>query len=306
MPLSASATSHSGRVIGNVHFTKDNASLDAHDRTKLRAIAKDLVDATSITVIGYEQKTSLSKRSSSLGLQRAKAVKRYLLARGITARITIKDGKFPKRNATRATARRVEIRALFPAASPTANPSPSASITEQNVTVVNYFQTVCEEPDCSLQHMRFNFTSVTLTGPSYSRTQVLELQHGGQFTTVQELPSNAHSCEYRTVFRNVPNGTYLAMTSAALTDYGVAHSGWRNLWMTTESSAVIPESLQNSGHAPTFGPGSYFSSAGQSQIGCNLDESYSDIAGQHPVVGTSFTVHGASVQAPRIYANDDC
>ena len=305
-PLTANAKGNRGQVIGTIHFASSNSTLDAHDKRSLRSIALKLATAQSITVTGYEQKTTSNTSESKLGMKRAKVVKDYLRSLGVKATIKLVNAHFPKNNPTKSSARKVVIRSTFDTTTPIVKPTPTASSSAINVTIVNYMQTVYDEPDCSVQHLRFNLTSATLTGTSFTKTQNLEIQHNGQFATVTEFPSYLHICEYRTVFKNVPNGEYVATTSALLTPFGVTNGGWRNFWMTTESTAVLPENLRTSSAPPVLGAGSTFSPNGQSLTACNFDENFSDISQSHPVVGVHVTVNNRSVQAPRVYANDDC
>ena len=302
--LSAKANDNSLGVVHSVQFSRNDARLDAKDKSALLAALPKLNAAATITITGYEQKTANTKNKSTLGLKRAIAVKKFLVSHGVKARISVLNGYFPKALASSASSRKVNIRITSLTATPTTPVVSPSSPTTNDVTVINYFQPRSELADCTQTNIVP--VSVTLSGNSSTRTQNLNIQNDGQRVGVPGLPQYINVCEYKTVFTDVIDGSYVATTSASLTQLGVDNNQWSYFYSSTEDTAQVPASLAIGGNPPIFSPGSIFGEIGSRQNSCNYRDNFANNLDSQPVVGVNVVVNGASLTAPRIYMNEDC
>ncbi len=121
---SASAATTDTKSWEKVYFAPDSTMLTKAAKTELRQIAREYAGASTIVVTGYVQKGGSPWNNYTLAKKRAKAVTKYLKARGMTAKLTTKSGGVPKTGGATTKARRATLAITMPA---TVVPSPSES-----------------------------------------------------------------------------------------------------------------------------------------------------------------------------------
>ncbi len=113
---SASASTSPTKSWEKVYFAAGSTTLTKAAKTELRQIAREYAGASTIVVTGYVQKGGSTWNNYTLAKKRAKAVTKYLKARGMTAKLTTKSGGVPKTGGTSTKARRATLAITMPAA----------------------------------------------------------------------------------------------------------------------------------------------------------------------------------------------
>lgn len=116
--LGISAASADSTSYEKVYFATGSSKLSAATKKELRSIAKTYSTATAVDVTGYVQKGTSTSNNKSLAKARAKAVVKYLKARGMTATFTYTGHGLPHSKSSSSKARRVtlELTTATPAA----------------------------------------------------------------------------------------------------------------------------------------------------------------------------------------------
>ncbi len=194
---SASAATTPTKSWEKVYFAPDSTELTKAAKIELRQIAREYAGASTIVVTGYVQKGGSTWNNYTLAKKRAKAVTKYLKARGMTAKLTTKSGGVPKTGGTSTKARRATLAITMPAAvveppkdddaplCPTDNSTAmklTVEITEKNIADMN---NVVNLPLSGISSVEVNWgdgTSDTLVIHTYASTGTFNITITGSMT----------------------------------------------------------------------------------------------------------------------------
>ena len=101
------------QITKKIYFEPMSSKLTSASKKALRKIARDYKYCSSIKLNGYVQKSADSSNDAKLSRARAKAVAKYLKAKGVTGRVTFSGNGAPESQAAKAKARRVTIKIGF-------------------------------------------------------------------------------------------------------------------------------------------------------------------------------------------------
>lgn len=299
-PLVAHAQSNSQSV---VHFKAYVTSLDSGNKEQLRKLLPTLKNAGSITITGYEQKTSAHDKAGAIGQKRAIAVRDNLQSMGITTPITVLNGKFPTSNPYSAKSREAVITIRQSAINPTPKPVPTKPVTHTHFVMKSFFAPVHGAPhDCVSGHNSFWPTSMTINGNGYSHTQSTITQYNGAFVPQGHAPTPIGTqdvCELDTTFQDLPAGTYIVTLNV---QHNSGFLPWSSLWIASDKTYTMPDEI-SSYLTPT--PNTWLGPNGSSTDRCYYGNAYTTI-GTQPVAKISVTTDGKNGIGPLFYLNDDC
>lgn len=108
--LGMSAANADTTAYEKIYFASGSSKLTTAAKKELRSIARTYSTATTVDVSGYVQKGVSTSNNKSLSKARAKAVMKYLKARGMTATFTYAGKGLPSSKSTSSKARRVTLK----------------------------------------------------------------------------------------------------------------------------------------------------------------------------------------------------
>ena len=123
--MTSSAANADSVAYEKVYFAKGSAKLTPTAKKELRQIAVEYAGATSVQVTGYVQSGKSSSNNKALSKARAKAVVKYLKARGLKATFTSSGKGLPASKPSSDKARRVTLK--IQTVSAVAAPAPTAA-----------------------------------------------------------------------------------------------------------------------------------------------------------------------------------
>ena len=190
--------------VGEVFFAPNSAALSSSAKSTLTTLAPKLAGYSDVTLTGYIQKTGTTQVLKKLGLERAVAVKTFLVGKGVKVALKTVGATFEAKNATAASARNVTITGVATSV------GPKGTLTVTIYSSIDSSDRVDKTIACS--SYKFAPTSLSVTGPSgYSKYIAIPAQATagsdaavGPFTTAGTF----YTCTYTVIATGIKGGTY--------------------------------------------------------------------------------------------------
>ncbi len=190
--------------VGEVFFAPNSAALSSSAKSTLTTLAPKLAGYSDVTLTGYIQKTGTTQVLKKLGLERAVAVKTFLVGKGVKVALKTVGATFEAKNATAASARNVTITGVATSV------GPKGTLTVTIYSSIDSFDRVDKTIACS--SYKFAPTSLSVTGPSgYSKNIAIPAKStAGSDAAVGPITTAGtfYTCTYTVIATGIKGGTY--------------------------------------------------------------------------------------------------